>query len=838
MKHFARFRFGCIEPLEARVAPALILAVTGTDLTTAVPGDSGKVSYTLTNTGTQATTGKSGVHILFGGVVIEEFPDQSVAVPANTTKLFTASFDLPPLSLPFPSPDAGSKTISVQYVQLGQTKQSPAFNYVFQFGQVGDRSGVKLPYSDSDGTEGNFIVSGKGTGTLSVGSGLVDFTVTGSDDNTKAGVTGKGGIDGRVQLHHITTNAPLSQLNLVAANVSGNLNVTGGASAIGIGDIGGGTTFAIGPKVAGKPVKMKLGKVHDIAITSQDGIDLMQVVDWQNSNGNVDSVTAPFLTKLDVTGDKSGAPGDFEASLNLSGSNAKGLAIDNATAAGVLGGTWTVTGATNAVRKIVADGASQWKLLADARVDTIEIKGDLLGDKNAAAIRALNFDDINVAGTLAIYIEATGKDAKDNFALENLKARKVDGATVKAPAGGMGKIDVGEWVNGGLIQTQFVKSLETDGRSGVGDFDANLTIAPPAQLPSGIKAALAKAVIKGALKAGTGSTTWDIDGVIDNLTADSIGSNWTLAGVQTAGVAATTVNKLEIKGANAGVMRIFQLEKGEVGGDFSGTFDAGNSIHELHLAKVVAGHVTATKFLGELTAWQWDGGSITTGTTSGIQITGNKKASLPGNLTNVSITTNGAGADDYLNELKVAGGMASVDIDASTNVGVISADDWTSGRLTARSLGNLNLTGSANTRGDLNNVNINLTSAFGAIPDISIAGSMDQSTLTTQANVQHITVGGMRASTITCAKEIEFFEVSGNGVVPAPLFVDSNVNAASFKTVLVREVGPSSITSGFSADKIANYTRIANGVSTILSNLDIAGDFDNTAFPNYRVHIT
>ncbi len=843
MKKWSPPRHSLIEPLEPRIAPAANLILQNVISTlpgVSVPGDSGKVTFQLTNTGDEDATSTSGIHIflssdatLGGDLLIGRFPDRNVAVPVGKTFKFSAPVEIPDLQLPSPQFPEGNIFVIVQFVGLGQVVASAPVQQVFQFGKVGDRT-VSLPFFEADGTSGKFVLGGgAGFGDLTVAGGAVDLVFAGTDAKTKTGISGAKGGDGRVNLRNVTSPTPLGLLNLVGANLSGNVSLPGGVATLGLGDVGGaGKSITIGPEVGEKGVGIQLGRVNDLDLTSQAGIRTLKIVDWQNPNVDPDTITAPFLTKLDVTGDKKAAVvGNFAASLLLNDLNAKGQSIDNATINGILSGAWTIAAGGGLVRKIVAGGTNQWTFTSIAGVDTLEVKGDLVGNRASAAITALFFDDIKVAGTLGIFVRATGA-AADGFSIENVIAGRADGSVIEANAGGIKKVSVGEWLNGGRIEADFLHTLHSTGKSGTGDFTANLTLAAPEPVKGGT---LGKATIEGALRPDPAPTSWTIDDDIGSITAGSIAANWSLLGTTGTGATATSLVKLKVSGEVAGSIRAANLITVDIEGEFKGTLRAvGGFISDARLGKVTNGVVEATERIEDLVAAQWTGGSVTAGTISVMKILGGTKDKLPGNLVDVNLTANDLGLGFI--KLHVAGSMVDVNINAIGNAGHILASEWIGGGITSNGLSALALIGGrkGGVPGDLQSVTIQ--AGTGEISEIDIAGRVDAaSSITTTRAIARFSAGGLSNSTVT-AGTIGFFEISGSTTVTPPLFSASTVTATSIDSVAIREVGSGATSFGFNAGSIAHYSRSQGGVVTVLDNLDAPGTFDVVG--NYRVNIT
>lgn len=838
-----RSSFPCIEPLEARIAPAAMLhttSVVAKILPTTVPGDSVSVKFTVENQGDTAFTGTSGIHLQLSpdaiattplnDYFVAEFEDQPMGIGPGDSKTFTKSFKMPALNLPSPSVPSGTYYVVVDVRQADNygIDVSDPTSYVFQFGQVGDRKGVILRASDGDGTQASFKLSGEGTGQLQPGGGVVNLAFGGVDANTIAGATAAGG-DGAVLLHDIGFAGPMKGIVMPGVNADGNITFGAGLEGIQLKKIGTAAAHTVLTLGAGdgKPTKMRFEKVTEMDFNIARGITSLTLGEWDNTNGAADNLNAPFIQKLALGDPKAGLPGNFEGNLNLTSADGKGFALMKATSGGQLGGTWTVTGAGK-VGDISAKSASQWKLLADQAVDDVFIAGDFVGSTASPALRASIFGDIKVGGKLQASIEATAGNAK-GVAIEKLVASDVNGINVEAPQGGIPLIDVGQWLGGGTIHTRVIKVLSTDGAfvSTDGDFNANLDLSgPPVATPASY--ALLKASIEGGITGGT----WNVHDRIGEIKAARTAAAWTVV-QDTNG----TFDGLSAKGELAGNITARAFLEVEAGGTLKAIMrttrsatDNFQGFLEVKAARIEGAQFTGPGGIVTLRAGDWIGGMANVYSILDLILT--KRAGSTGSLANVDITMTGLG-NSYLT---VAGGMTDVDIIAMPGMHIekIQTSDWVTGSLQGDTLGDLTLNGSA---GNLTNVSFGLTNG---IRSITVPGKAEDVHITSTGDIQSVLVGAMVNSEITATgKRIEKFELRGlANSGGAPAYSNSMVTASKIGTAIVRDVDTTPGGDyGFEVHSIDAYTRFTGGVRTVpIQSVTAPGDFDRVT--NYRVFVS
>ena len=883
-----------IEPLEARIAPVadLVLHFISIDFPdTAVPGDSGSMTFTIENIGDDPATNKTCINIWlvpdpgagkqpgdsvynngsFGRntQVSEKIVDgaKDVALnlaPGKSTGPITKKFTLPDMILgqdtvpptdiyfsadsyhPFnmtPGPhyivaevDGGNENEPFfQYHQNDYAAPPQPFDYEYQFGSFGSRSGVDLHTSSGafdkttltfNGPSADFFSSGSGMGRINVvnsttGGGahptFDNLAFTGTSASSSAGVgvfKGKTGGD-HIALHDISADAALGKLLMPGVDIDGNMTFNGALGTLQLGKIGGsGKTLTIGGSAGSDPAtKVTLGRVNDLDLTAPAGLAMLQVTDWQKG-GASDSITTPF----------------------------KGFALGGANIGGQLSGnTFHSTGATNKIGDIYAVSANQWSMNAEGDAGNVGTVQDITG-ATALGITAKSFANFKVGGTLGNHITATG-DNGEMVGIKSVTAKSIDGIKISAATAGILSIETGAWNNGGQLTAEWVKSIKAKS----GDFTPVLSITGPSfsgttpNVPKGIGGGIGTATIFGALK-----STWNVKWNINNLTAGSADASWKLAGAdQSAGNLATIVNDLEIKGAVPASMTAAGFGKVSFGGDFTGSLMAvgdvnaalNGKIESFKAAKVIGGVFSATGEVTKFTAQQWTGGSIMAYDFNDVTFTGGKD--VQGDFASAMLKVTGPTAAQGIHNLTVKGNLDAVTLDVSNGIVTgISADRWIGGSLNALSLLSLKVNGdkARKEEGNLSGVNINLSDGAAKLMKVDVANYIDNTKIETFGKIGTITALGFTKSSIKTGfgKSLDKLTVEGK-TAGQIFFAGTDVNAGTIGAILLRNVGESNggTPFGVTADLIAKYLRTKDGAvqkslsdkSDPDSTLDTAGDY-------------
>jgi len=869
-----------IEPLEQRITLASdvsieIISVSLPDI--AVPGDMGKVKVKITSVGDTPFTGQAQVRIFMnnipGAPLLFEagFSEKCLIIKNLGVGTHDIDFRTQALKLSGPAlPEDTYHIVARVQALTGSSGDSNAnnnvadstknFQYVYQFGKVGARTNVVLIAKDADkqyfgggsdvytdGTRVAFGLSGGGTGEIDYGIGGIDLTFTNTTAASKAAivpsaftneVNEKFDATLLVPLGNVVANTPLAEFSAPVVNFAGNLTFNGGVEGFKIGALSGTTvdrTINLG--AGAKPAKIVLGRMQNVDLTAGAGIASLEVVDWLAPNADPDTIDAPFIGKLRATGSKTGpVAGDFEASLSISGGDAKGNALGAANILGQLRkGTWTFSGADKTVGEIAANSINAWKLVAAGPVKELYSAHDLRTDVAAPSLSALYFGQITAVDTLVANIVASGRNAK-GLALERLSATTVDGAVIDAGTGGIGKIDLSEWLNGGTLGARSIGTLTVDGFGvdGPGDFTPLVNLlGQPDNLAFPLVGA---ATIGGQLvnTSGTPDQGWTVGtGEIRSLRVASIGNDFALVG----GVG-STLGRLVVGGEFSGLVKMGILDNVSIGGEFNGQLEAVSAIAgfgTVKLAKVMGGTIETPSTIEQISALSWFGGSIKGSHIGKITILGNTKLDVAGDLSEVTIEASGD-----IGAIQVADSIFKTNIKAGGVIGLFSADQWSgagalpgsSGMLEAAAITkSFTLRGEKKTGtiGDLFGVKIDLTSATDKNGDFKIAGTIGRSTITAAGAGLGVVAASLLDSTIRSTDTIDKVELRGklaDGTQVAGMG-GSAVIAPRIAAVAVHDVDPSSATSLITADKIARYTRYVDNRAVVsLRLLDAPGTPD------------
>ncbi len=864
-----------IEPLEARIAPAVDLMVTIDllklpDPAFAVPGDDGSITYTITNVGdTPFQTNQLDVNVWLSKqtgpisspiandislhakyrTVVDGQPNMAIKLGPGDSVKKTVKIEMPDYVLnggrdptfvfgetPFNfSPGTGFHLIVEvdpnfafdSGAHANNHAASAPFEWRYQFGQVHGRNGVGLNFIESGGgTLGSFELSGQGTGEFlpfnspQPGEDL-SFTGTTAGSAATASVFKAPGLfgDNLIRLGLIGSLGPMKSLRFPTADVSGNISIPGTLGALVVRDLGPNTTVQIGGAPGDLPLAFDARRVDGVQLTASAGIVSLDAVDWLK--GSAGSITAPFLNDLEITGSKVPAvAGDFGANVNLNGANAKGFALGKAKIVGAIkNSTFTSTGAGR-IGDIAAVSAENWTLNAQGSAEDIFIAQSVLG-VTSPGLKAKSFSSIKVGGTLGNHIIATGDNGK-MMGIKLVQAKTIDGITIAAGTAGIEKVLTGGWDNGGNLNARWIKSILAVGGPGSpasGDFTAavNITRAPGDPVPKSVKYGLGQAGIGGALK----GAIWNVKSDVQTIVAGSVEAGWSFVGAAEApGVLRTQVGELVVKGANGGAFTADSYRDVDFQGDFTGTLTvkgvttASPTLYKFTAATVTGGKINADGYVDSITVGQWTGGNITVDKFNTINIKGTKN--LPGNLANAIVTVTGTEGG----VIQVNGALGATTINApNASILSITADEWNGGDLTAQSLRFLHLVGdpARSIAGDLFGASIRLDDPNAKLNELKVKGFIRNETIQVFGDVGVVEVLGLEYANISVAGQhrIDTLNITGTDAATR-YYIGSQVDVAAgiIGSVVVRNVNPDfgSNEFGITADRIEKYVRFEGGV--------------------------
>jgi hypothetical protein len=343
------------------------------------------------------------------------------------------------------------------------------------FGGVGSRKNVKFSKTLSDGTLATFALSGPGTGTiLDAGGGNLNLSLDGTSDSTTVTVSAKGGT-GIVPLVGISDTRNIGTLNAPVVIVNGNLTLNGNVKKITLAGMNGGTLHSFSTPTTA----LTLGDLRDVLIDFHGAISSLAVNSWSSSGSNM--ITTPFISTLKTRG-------DFNASLNLSGTGAPGgVALKTVTIGGnLLGGIWNVQGAAGTAH-VFGNTFAGFSLNAAGALGSFTTDGLFGSDLAAASIGTFKAAGVNAAHILAgasFGANGTLGGGDDTFAAGTIKTISV--------AGGITSSLIAAGLDGGADKTVLTPDDALLPGGSVSSITVTLHVSPNSRILAAVLPAKAK----------------------------------------------------------------------------------------------------------------------------------------------------------------------------------------------------------------------------------------------------------------------------------------------------------------------------------------------------------
>jgi len=387
------------------------------------------------------------------------------------------------------------------------------------------RSGRKAAFRDGNGEEVTVLLMGPGVGEVYLppnGTGDAIAIALFGTKATSSLTISTSELGSRTAIGHVLVGGALASLTARTTDLMGGLDVTEGLGSLTLGGMSGGTIRIGGTAATKTAVTLKFGVVAETSVVSDMPIGSLTAIQWRETDGAPNTITAPRLGTLAIKGNKTHA-GDFAANLNLTGLGVTGTTktLSTATINGsVPGTTWNLTGpvGTVTVSGTVGEAAAPWQLTGPSTVGTLT-----LGDVANAQVTV---------------------------------------------SGGLGAVKAIRWL-AGSIQATKAASITTTGAATAkppvaGDFAANVTLSGVGV--TGTAKALGGATIKG----NVAPSTWDITGPVGALavsgTVGAAGEAWVLKNSST--VASLTLGDVidaEVQGAAAiGAVKAVRWQAGSI----------------------------------------------------------------------------------------------------------------------------------------------------------------------------------------------------------------------------------------------------------------------------------
>lgn len=312
-----------------------------------VGGDTGVAKLRIGNNG--AALARTNVNVKFylskaggtdpNGVIFDdtdrligEISNEPIALRGGESRILSAKLNIPSELV---STDAESYRVIAKFETAGaavdqlftdddQAVDGHKHTWTNRFGTfkipgLGSRTHSALTYVESDGDMVTLSLKGKGAGHLLVNGANQDLDVT--DTNPASILRAVPAQSGeRIALHNVDIANSFAKAKFGNVDLTGFFTAAGGARAIEIGNIESDSTFSLGAFATNNAasVKIAVGRVQDVVFESLMPVGSFRAVDWLDTTGDNDSLSAPSLAALVITGDNT-VRGDFQADVTLSG---------------------------------------------------------------------------------------------------------------------------------------------------------------------------------------------------------------------------------------------------------------------------------------------------------------------------------------------------------------------------------------------------------------------------------------------------------------------------------------------------------------------------------------
>lgn len=291
--------------------------------------------------------------------------------------------------------------------------------------------------------------------------GSIEIEATGTTlKTTLAGKTSGG--SNNVDVNLIDTDGSFGKVDFKTGTLVGDIMIAQTAKTIEFMTIADQHVIDIGPPTSVKDaVTFLFGRVAELTINTLTGIKALTVIDWRDTDGDADVITAPWIGKITTKG-ADGVAGDFMAGLDLSGVGGTKGTLASAKIAGKLSdAVWNIVGnvgsvATADICDFQLNVASLFKSLKSLVLSNVVFDVDDAGKLAFAAWDGGSFDGASLKGMSTKSGPGTSGD------ITNVDVT-ITGSTdpkVKDAFGGA-KVD-GAWFDSTLVVTGSGKAVSAD----------------------------------------------------------------------------------------------------------------------------------------------------------------------------------------------------------------------------------------------------------------------------------------------------------------------------------------------------------------------------------------
>ncbi|MCX5673137.1 MAG: DVUA0089 family protein [Planctomycetota bacterium] len=344
-----------------------------------VPGDKGRASIVVTNSGTGPVAGQMNIDLYAsadqnydaGDTPLASLTGQTVRLAPGRSTTYTAGVVVPP-SMPdsfyilakIDSTDAIAETSETDNLAYSDTPRL----FAWRFGSFAGRTNVKLIVADVLHNLVTFALSGGGYGEVEGGADFTRVVFTGTGASSAAGTLYAAG--------------SLRSIGAAAVNLSGGADIAGSLGTLKLGDVTGAAIEIGGAPASTAGVAITLDHATDVSVTSGMPITSVTANQWLETDGTVETIEAPRVGTLAVSD-------DFEANLRLTGAgvSATGKTLGSATIKGsVAPSVWDVQGKVGAVtiKGAAGAGGSPWQLVNASSLASLTL-GDVANGPRRSA---------------------------------------------------------------------------------------------------------------------------------------------------------------------------------------------------------------------------------------------------------------------------------------------------------------------------------------------------------------------------------------------------------------------------------------------------------------------
>lgn len=338
------------DEFDVTVKPNLSASITNDGLANLImPGAASPVSVRISNNGLAAAATNvdvkfflskvvgaqtdpsyepDGAKLDAGDVLISEFKDQPINLAGGASVLLTKTLDLSRLLgtnasesyklIAQVTPSAGSaldEAFTTDNSSIdGHLHQAANFVGTFLDADNVLHKNVVLTYTEADGDLVTLSVKGVGFAEVTTTGGLIDLHANGT--NAATVLNAKTAVGKHIELHDLLVTSQVGSVALGQVNFSGSIAFSGGAKSIVLGDVNSDSHLTIGGFAPAntQAVAIKLGNVQDVRLDSFMPIGSLTALEWLDTKGDHDAISAVSLGSLKITG------GNLEADVFTSGS--------------------------------------------------------------------------------------------------------------------------------------------------------------------------------------------------------------------------------------------------------------------------------------------------------------------------------------------------------------------------------------------------------------------------------------------------------------------------------------------------------------------------------------